>query len=104
MYPKEGVSFWADNFVIPSRAKNVWNAHKFIDFMLRPEIAALTTEELGYATPNLEGKSLLNKEIRNNETIFPPMDVVNMSEFQEDVGDAREIYEIYWAKLKTIKK
>ncbi|MGB0848730.1 MAG: ABC transporter substrate-binding protein [Thiolinea sp.] len=104
IYPKEGVSFWADNFVIPARAKNVWNAHKFIDYMLRPEVAALSTKDLGYATPNIVGKSLLDKEIRNNKTIFPPAEVVNMSEFQESVDDAREIYEIYWAKLKTIKK
>ena len=103
IYPEEGVSFWADNFAIPSFAKNVTNAHKFIDYMLRPDVAALTTKELGYATANMMGKELLEEDVRNNAVIFPPLDVINISEFQEDVGDAHEIYEIYWAKLKTIK-
>lgn len=104
VYPEEGVSFWADSFAIPSRAQNVQNAHKFIDYMLRPEIAALCTESMGYATPNLVGKDMLPEEIRKNEAIFPSLEVVNVSEFQESVDDAYEIYQIYWAKLKTIKR
>lgn len=104
IYPKEGVSFWADNFAIPSHAKNVLNAHKFIDYMLRPDIAALCTTELGYATPNKVGKSLLPENIQENKIIFPTLEVINASEFQEDVGGATEIYKVYWSKLKTVEK
>lgn len=104
IYPEEGVSFWADSFAIPSRAQNVQNAHKFIDYMLRPEIAVLCTEDMGYATPNLVGKSMLPEETRRNESIFPSPEVINVSEFQESVSDAYEIYQIYWAKLKTVRR
>ncbi len=104
IYPEEGVSFWADSFAIPSRAQNANNAHKFIDYMLRPEIAALCTQEMGYATPNLTAKGMLPEETRKNETIFPSPEVVKVSEFQESVNDAYEIYQIYWAKLKTAKR
>jgi len=102
IYPAEGTTMWIDSFVIPSRAKNVANAHQFIDFMLRPEVAARCTRELGYATPNLAGKDLLDEAIRQNPIIFPSNDILKKAEFQKDVGPAREIYQLYWNKLKTM--
>ena len=38
--PVEGSNIWFDNMVIPTTAKNVEAAHKFINFMLDPENAA----------------------------------------------------------------
>ena len=102
IYPKEGPTMWIDNFVIPSRAKNVANAHVFIDFMLRPEIAAKSTEDLGYATPNMAGKELLDKSLKENPIIFPPSEVLANAEFQKDIGTAHKTYELYWNKLKTL--
>ena len=37
--PKEGTNLWIDSWVIPRNAEHVENAHKFIDFMSRPDIA-----------------------------------------------------------------
>lgn len=37
--PKEGTNLWIDSWVIPKNAEHVENAHKFIDFMSRPDIA-----------------------------------------------------------------
>jgi spermidine/putrescine transport system substrate-binding protein len=101
IYPSEGAIFWVDSFAIPAGAANVDAAHKFIDFMLRPEIAKLCSEEIGYATPNQEGFKLLDEATRNNKTIFPDDDVVARGEFQTDVGTALKLYNEYWEKLKT---
>ena len=38
--PKGGAQMFFDNFAIPKDAKNVAEAHAFIDYMLRPEVAA----------------------------------------------------------------
>lgn len=38
IYPKEGSGFWVDSLTIPTGAENVENAHKFIDYMLKPEV------------------------------------------------------------------
>lgn len=103
IYPEEGTTMWIDSFVIPSRSKNVENAHKFIDFMLRPDVAARCTEELGYATPNLAGKGLLNESTRNSPIVFPSSEVLMKAEFQKDVGRADKTYQLYWNKLKTLK-
>ncbi|MGB5597112.1 MAG: extracellular solute-binding protein [Thiothrix litoralis] len=104
IYPEEGANFWVDSFVIPARAANVENAHKFIDYMLRPEVAARCVKELGYATPILAARALLDTGIRNNPVIFPPSEVLTGATFQEDVGDkAMDLYNLYWGKLKAGK-
>jgi len=101
IYPKEGAALWMDSLVIPKDAKNVGNALKLIDFLLRPEIAKLISEEIGYASPNQAAIALLDEATRNNRTIYPQAaDLVN-AEFQLDVGEAITIYEKYWEKLKT---
>lgn len=49
--PKQGTNTWLDSMVIPTTANNPDLAHKWIDFTLRPEIALLNTEEVGYTSP-----------------------------------------------------
>ena len=102
IYPKEGAAFWMDNFVIPARASNPDNAHQFIDYMLRPEVAARCVKALSYATPNLGARKLLEDAIKNNPIIFPPAEVLEKAEFQRDVGEAMELYLDYWEKLKAL--
>ena len=38
--PKEGAIMWFDNMAIPADAAHVENAHLFINYMMRPEVAA----------------------------------------------------------------
>lgn len=101
IYPKEGTIFWIDNMVIPKNARNTENAHKFIDFILRPEIAKLISKETGYATPNLAARQLMDEKVRNNRTIYPDPAIISAGEFQVDTGDTILVYEKYWEKLKT---
>lgn len=103
IYPKEGASFWVDSFAVPSGAEHVDNALKFIDYMLRPEVAKQVVEEFGYSTPNQAAQALLPDEIRNNPVIFPPSEVVKKGEFQNDVGETMKLYNGYWEKLKSGK-
>ena len=101
VYPKEGILLWMDSLVIPANAKNVENAHKFIDFLLRPEIAKEISEEVGYASPNLAAIELLEEEVRTNRIIYPTKEELKNSEFQVDLGDALGTYESYWEQLKS---
>lgn len=101
IYPKEGAIFWVDSMVIPKNAENKENAHKFIDFILRPEIAKLICEEIGYASPNKTAVSMLSPELKNNPTVYPRKSDLDKGEFQTDVGEALLILEEYWEKLKS---
>jgi spermidine/putrescine transport system substrate-binding protein len=101
IYPLEGSLMWMDSLAIPEGAKNIENAHALIDFLLRPDIAKLIVEEVGYATPNLEAFKLLPEKTRTNRMIYPTEEDRKKAEMQVDVGDAITVYEKYWSLLKV---
>jgi spermidine/putrescine transport system substrate-binding protein len=101
VYPSEGANFWIDSFVVPKGANNVENAHKFIAFMLRPDIAKMCVEENGFATPVTTALPLIDEDVRRSRTIFPSAEIISRGEFQTDVGEALVIYQKYWEKLRS---
>lgn len=101
IYPKEGAVFWVDNLAIPAGAANVAEAHAFINFLMKPEIAQKCVEQIGFATANKTALKLMDKSISQNPVIFPPAEVIEYGEFQNDVGDAIAIYNKYWEMLKV---
>lgn len=64
VYPKEGVEVWIDNLAIPSTAKNVDAAKKFIEFVLKPENMAAYSEFTGYVPSIAEAKDKLPEELK----------------------------------------
>ncbi|HXP95466.1 MAG TPA: polyamine ABC transporter substrate-binding protein, partial [Telmatospirillum sp.] len=79
--PKEGAVVNIDTAAIPIDAPHPDNAHKFIDFLLRPEIIAAISDTTGYANAVLASKSLVKKELLEDPAIYPPPDVI-AKEFQ----------------------
>ena len=69
--PKTGAQMFFDNFAIPKDAKNVAEAHEFINYMLRPDVAAKNTNFLGYPNGNLESQKLVDPAILNDLTVYP---------------------------------
>jgi putrescine transport system substrate-binding protein len=69
--PKEGAQVWVDTMVIPKDAKHPGNAHKFLDYILRPEVIAANTNFIGYANANKKALPLVKDEIKNNKQIYP---------------------------------
>ncbi|MBI3452651.1 MAG: polyamine ABC transporter substrate-binding protein [Rhodospirillales bacterium] len=70
--PVEGTLLWFDTWAIPADARNVANAYRFLDFVLRPEIAALNTNFIGYANAVPESLPVVDPAIRNDPTVYPP--------------------------------
>lgn len=101
IYPKEGALLWIDSLVIPKGAKNIDNALAFINYLLKPEVSKIISEEIGYASPNAKTLELLDEKTRNNRMIYPNEEDLINSELQLDVGEALPEYEKYWEKLKT---
>ncbi|BDU37212.1 spermidine/putrescine ABC transporter periplasmic substrate-binding protein [Vibrio nigripulchritudo ATCC 27043] len=101
VWPEKGTIFWMDSLAIPSGAKNIEAAHKMIDFLLRPENAAKIAVEIGYPTPVKSAYPLLPKEFANDPSIFPPQEVMDSGEWQDEVGEASTLYEEYFQKLKV---
>lgn len=73
--PREGSQVWIDTWAIPADAEHVDAAERFLDFTLRPDVAALNTNKIGYANAVPASKPLINPAIRDDPTIYPPDDV-----------------------------
>ena len=71
MMPKEGVGIWIDSFAIPKDAANVLNAHRYIDNILEPEVAAQNGDYVTYAPSSLPARALMAAEYRDDNTVFP---------------------------------
>jgi putrescine transport system substrate-binding protein len=73
--PKEGTIIWFDMYAVPADAKHPDNAHQFINFMMRPEIAAANSNFINYANGNAASLSLINESVRNDPGIYPTPEV-----------------------------
>ena len=69
--PKEGSGMWIDGIYIPTDAPHVENAHTFLNFLLREDIAFRNADYSNYATPNAAAMKLISAESRNNPAIYP---------------------------------
>ena len=68
--PKTGGILFFDTMVIPVDAPHPGNAHKFINYILRPEVAAGLTNKVFYANPNKASLPFVKPEVANNKSVF----------------------------------
>ena len=100
--PKEGAQMFFDNLAIPKDSRNAAEAHAFIDYLLRPEVAAKNTNFLSYANGNLASQSLIDPAILNDRTIYP--DEVTMARlYTINAHDPKmtRLMNRLWTKIKT---
>jgi spermidine/putrescine transport system substrate-binding protein/spermidine/putrescine transport system permease protein len=70
--PKEGAHMFIDNVAIPKGAENAGAAHKFINYILRPDVSAQISKEFPYTNPNMAARKLLTPAELANEASYPP--------------------------------
>ncbi len=78
--PAEGSQSWEDDWAIAAKAPNSAAAHAFINFMLRPDIAAQEARYTRYATGNQAAIALLDDAIRGNASTYPPQSLIDKLE------------------------
>ncbi len=101
VYPKEGFSTWMESFVILKDAPHVENAHKFINFILRPEIAKQISLAIGHSTANKSAVKLMPITLQQNSVANPNQEIMKQGEIQRDLDpETRHLYEKYWERLK----
>jgi putrescine transport system substrate-binding protein len=100
--PIEGAMTWVDTWAIPRDAVNVDAAHRFLDFVLRPEIAALNSNFIGYANGVPASRTQLDPAVRDDPTVYPPAEVlartytINPAEL-----DYERLRNRAWTRVKT---
>ena len=100
--PDEGALLWFDSFSIPADAPNKDEAHAFIDFMMRPEIAAQNVNYVAYASGNLAAKEFIDEAVLGNPGIYPS-DATIERLFTNTAYDARaqRLVTRAWTRVKT---
>jgi spermidine/putrescine transport system substrate-binding protein len=100
--PKEGGAVWIDTFFIPKKAKNKYTAEVFLNYLNRPEVNAKNVNYLKYPSCNFAAKEFIDKDILNNEVIYPTDEVKKrLDPFVDHVND-EEIFEMrteLWQEL-----
>jgi putrescine transport system substrate-binding protein len=100
--PNQGAMLWIDTAAIPRDAPNPEAAHRFLDFMLDPRVAAASSTLTGYASANIPATALLDKSITGNPWIYPtPDDRAKL--YTISAGNAEQTRERtrLWTAIKT---
>jgi spermidine/putrescine transport system substrate-binding protein len=94
--PREGGVISTDYLAIPRSAPNRRAAHAFLNFVLRPDVAADIAEQTGYGPTN--GPAIA----RMKSPVEPP-DAALMArlEFQRDLGPATDQWDRLWTEIKA---
>jgi putrescine transport system substrate-binding protein len=100
--PKEGALQWYDMFAIPADAPHPDNAHKFIDFMLRPDIAAANTNYVFYASGNKAALDLIDPEVKEDPAIYPTPEVAaKLFTLKAHSPDYDELLTETWQRIRA---
>lgn len=69
--PQEGAALFIDTLVIPSNAPRPDLAHRFIDYLMQPEVAAQVSNEMLYPNGNKDATALIAADLRDNPALYP---------------------------------
>ena len=69
--PREGSVFWFDGAFIPADAPHPDNAHRFIEFVLRPEVIGAITNQTGYANAVRTADPFVDPELLADPAVYP---------------------------------
>jgi putrescine transport system substrate-binding protein len=100
--PREGAQMSIDMLAIPADAPHPDNAHRFIDYILRPQVIAAITNAVSYPNPNLAATPLVAPEIRDDPGIYPPETVQRLFYIDRPAPRAYERARVRaWNRMKS---
>ena len=101
VYPSDGFVIWIDCLAIPINPPHPKEAYQFINYLLKPKIAAQIAMIEGHAITNRLGKHRLPMMIQHNQTVYPSDETMQRAHVQRDVGeDTIALYNKYWQDFK----
>jgi putrescine transport system substrate-binding protein len=100
--PKEGAQMWFDNLAIPKDAPHPAEAYAFINYLMRPEVAAKNSNFISYANGNVASQKFIDKSVLDDRGIYP--DAATMAKLYT-VGArdqrAQRLLNRLWTRIKT---
>jgi putrescine transport system substrate-binding protein len=100
--PKEGAQMWFDNLAIPKDAPHVPEAYAFIDYLMRPEVAAKNSNFVSYANGNLASQKFIDKAVLEDRGVYPnPAAMTKLYTVSARDQKAQRAINRMWTKIKT---
>jgi spermidine/putrescine transport system substrate-binding protein len=99
--PPTGTMVWLDSMAIPWAATNPELAHRFIDFLLDPAIAARNARHVHYPTPNQSAFKLLPREDQQDTNVYPPRATLAKCQWLADRKKEIAKIEAVWRAVKA---
>lgn len=97
--PSEGTLVFVDNLAVPATSRRKRTAEVFINYLLRPEVAAQIANTTFYANTVAAAQPLIREEIRNGPSYQLP--AADRMHFLADLGEDEELYNRIWTELKV---
>ena len=99
---KEGVNMDYDGMAILKDAKNVDEALEFIDYMMRPDVIAKVTNDIGYANANEKATPLVDPSISDNPAMYPDQSrMTNIFTIGVRTGEGTRVLTREFTRAKT---
>lgn len=99
--PREGGTVFHDNLCIPRTSRRVGTAETFINYLLRPDVAAQIVRYTMQASPNEAARSHLPQSILENRAVYPSSEMMARLEAIRDVGQSLVLYDRIWTEIKA---
>ena len=99
VFPKEGAVAWMDNVAMPVGAKDPENAKIFMQFLLKPENAALSSNFTHYASAIAGLEPYLDDNLKNAPELKVPADL-KLSFTPSCPAQAIDLIDRVWTRLK----
>jgi spermidine/putrescine transport system substrate-binding protein len=100
--PVEGFARFADTAAILRESGRAALAHRFINYLLRPQVAAEIVKATQTATANRAAQKLLPVELRENPVLYPPAEELERGEWFEPLSsEAQKLRDRLWTEIKS---
>jgi spermidine/putrescine transport system substrate-binding protein len=101
-FPAEGFPLYADNCAILRESQHQDLAYEFMNYLLRPAVAATIATEMRTATANAAARALLPLSLRTNPVLYPSGEILRRGEwFQALSASAQRLRDRYWTEIKA---
>jgi len=100
--PKEGTVAWLDAWFIPVDAPHPENAHRFIDYILRPDVMASITNQIHYANPVPTSAPMVDPAYLADPAIYPTEEMLEGMHVKLTLSPkAERMRTRLWARVKS---
>jgi spermidine/putrescine transport system substrate-binding protein len=101
-FPAEGFPRYADNVAILRESTRAESAHRFINYLLRPQVAAAIVETTRTAACNGAAQSFLPTALRSDPVLYPPAEILERGEwFAPQSAAGQRLRDRLWTEIKT---